>query len=207
MNTRLELLKGKNIVVYDCEIKNVVDGTNIKWTDYQKMGLAVACLFDYVSMDYKVYFENDIIELAKRLNEACMVVGFNIVQFDNSLIRGICAALKQEAELKSWDMLEWSRRATGWDPSKRFPSGMTLDNHLQATFGDSEMKTAHGSEAPKMYQEGRMGDLVSYCLADVKREKMLFEQIVDHGWVKTEAHGKKYIDLSVINQQLMVTTL
>jgi DEAD/DEAH box helicase domain-containing protein len=195
-------LLGKNIVVYDCEIKNEIDLIKITWADHHLMGLSVAALFDYLTGDYQVYFENDIQDLAKRLNNAELIVGFNTKAFDNRLIRGCGADLKADSDLKNWDILEQSRISTGWNESKRYPTGMKLDDHLMATFGKDSMKTENGANAPKMFQSGQIGKLVSYCLADVRREKMLFEHIVQFGWVETATHGKRTIDLSVVNRLL-----
>lgn len=195
-------LKGKNIVVFDCEIQNEIDGRNVTWSTYDKMGLSVGCLFDYMTEDWNVYLENDVQAMCSRLNSADLVVGFNIKGFDNKLLRGLGGDLKPDSELKNWDILEYSRKATGWNPNMRFPSGLKLDEHLEAIFGKDDMKTTHGANAPIWWQEGRHGEVISYCLADVKREKMLFEHIVEHGWVQTATHGKKYIDMLKLNEVL-----
>jgi hypothetical protein len=200
---KLEKLNGKNIVVYDTEIKNVVDGIKVTWGTKNLMGISVACLFDYLTGDYQVYFDKDVEQLAHRLNAADLVVGFNTTGFDNDVVRSNGGkSLWDDEKLKNWDILEHSRRSTGWTPKDRFPSGMKLDDHLEATFGEQFMKTADGADAPLMFQRGEIGKLTSYCLADVRREKTLFEHIVQHGWVKTKMHGQKHIDLSLINRAL-----
>lgn len=186
----------KNIVVYDLEIENVIDGKNVTWSTYDKMGLSTGCLYDYKTDDYSVYFKDDIPSLCERLNNADLVVGFNTTGFDNNLLRALGGNLKPDSELKNFDMLFHSRAAVGWVPGARYPTGMKLDNHLEATFGLEFMKTGHGEDAPKMWQEKKFGQVISYCLADVKREKMLFEQIVNKQWVETAAHGKRFIDLT-----------
>ncbi len=198
----LPQLDGRNIVVYDCEIKNVIDGKNVTWSTYDKMGLSVACLFDYSTGDNHVYLENDIDELVNRLNNADLVVGFHTTGFDNNLIKALCGRLKPSDELKNYDMLYQSRIAMGWDKTRKFPSGMKLDDHLESTFGAEHKKTLNGEQAPIDWQNGKVAKVITYCLADVKREKMLFEHIVQHGWVSTATHGKKYLDLSLINRLL-----
>lgn len=192
-------LNGKNIVVFDCEIENDVDGKVVTWSRKDLMGFSVGCLFDYRSGDYEVYFKADLKRFAERLNAADLIVGFNILGFDNELIRAQGGPLKPDSELKTYDLLEYSRRAMGWTPSQSFPKGMRLDDHLQSTFGAQFMKTEDGAMAPKMWRDGRHGEVVSYCLADVRREKMLFEHVVTNGWASTETHGKKYFDLMPVN--------
>lgn len=187
----LEILNGKNIVVFDCEIENDVDGEKVTWARKDLMGFSVGCLFDYKTGDYEVYFKEDIKRFADRLNSADLVVGFNILGFDNELIRAQGGDLKPDDELCHYDILYYSRLAVGWTPKSKFPSGLRLDNHLSATFGKDFMKTEDGALAPKMWRDGKRGEVVSYCLADVRREKTLFEHIVNNGWVMTEAHGKR----------------
>jgi hypothetical protein len=201
----MEKLVGKNVVVFDCEIQNEIDGQKITWARHDLMGLSVACAFDYLTGDFNVYFEKDIQELCSRLNRADLVVGFNTTGFDNQLLRASKGDLKHDGELKNWDILEHSRKATGWTGQGYRPKGMRLDDHLLGTFGPEFLKTEDGADAPKMFQRGELGKLTSYCLADVRREKMLFEHIVQHGWVITKEHGKKYIDLNLINRVLELT--
>lgn len=196
------MLNGKNIVVFDCEIENDVDGKVVTWERKDLMGFSVGCLFDYLTGDWGVYFKEDIQRFADRLNSADLVVGFNILGFDNELIRAQGGDLKSDEFLSHYDMLYYSRLAAGWKPGGRYPHGLKLDHHLEATFGKENMKTEDGAMAPKMWRDGRRGEVVSYCLADVKREKMLFEQIVTKGWVKTEAHGQKALDVSKISAVL-----
>lgn len=196
-------LQGKNIVVYDCEIVNEIkDG--ITWNDHDKMGLSVACLYDYLTDDYHVYLDPAAADLAYRLNQADLIVGFNTVGFDHKLVHAVTGRLQAELmdvkHERNFDMLYWSRRSTGWNESQRFPTGMKLDNHLEATFGAQFMKTGHGEMAPKWWQQGLHSRVISYCLADVKRERMLFEHIVRYGWVKTQAHGQRDIDLTNVNR-------
>jgi DEAD/DEAH box helicase domain-containing protein len=193
-------LQGQNIVVYDCEIENEIDGKEVTWSTYDKMGLSVACLYDYATDDHSVFFREDIPELCARLNSAALVVGFNTTGFDNSLLRALGGDLKPDNHLANYDLLTWSRYSVGWKQGERMPSGMNLDAHLEATFGKAFMKTGHGAEAPKWWKEGKQAKVVSYCLADVKRERALFEHIVYKGWAATATHGKRFIDTSMVRQ-------
>jgi DEAD/DEAH box helicase domain-containing protein len=128
-------------------------------------------------------------KLGARLNRANLIVAFNQIGFDNKLLRASGVDLRPDTELPNFDMLAEGRKAMGWDPSQRFPAGCKLDNFLEGTFGQGFMKTSHGEEAPRMWREGRLGELLSYCLADVVREKALFEYIWETGVAFTPAHG------------------
>ena len=184
MERKVSDLYGKNIVVYDLEIKQVIDHKNVTWNDFDKMGISVGCIFDYRDGDYKVYLDDNLYSLNKRLKEADIVVGFNILKFDNKLL----SATLMEHEIKEekcYDLLKEVRISTG----SHMPKGCKLDEVLKATFGLHMLKTANGAEAPIMYQDGRMGELISYCLADVRRERIVFEYAYQFGHLKTETHG------------------
>ena len=186
-------LKGKKIAVFDLESKECAGENGIGWKDYDKIGISVGVAYFYETDEYKVFMDDNINDLADRLLFCDLVTGFNIDGFDIPLLSAITK--KNLAPVNTYDVLYYSRRSMGWDKNQRFPSGMKLDDHLEATFGRDKMKTAHGSEAPKMWKEARFGNLISYCMDDVKRERMLFENIYYQGWCATPTHGRTTPDI------------
>jgi len=188
-----DALRGRNIVIWDAEIKATIDGVLVGWKDYAKMGISVACLKDYETGDLNVYMDDNIEELTERLNRADLVVGFNILGFDIPLLNAT-TTLKTRPDLPVYDILYESRRACGGNPDAPYGGGikgLKLDNHLKGTFGQKFMKTEHGSQAPILYQTKQRGRLISYCLADVAREAALFEHIIIHKTLITDTHGIK----------------
>lgn len=185
-----------NIVVFDLETKTEIGIAGCPgWTDYDKMGISVGCSFNFKTQDFKVYFDDGLEELYEELQNADLVSGFNITGFDIPLI-GAQILLKKPNETllpirRVYDPLFYSRKAVGYKQGGSFPKGLKLDNHLDGTFGKAHMKTGDGANAPKLFQEGKISQLTSYCLADVKREAMLFRHIWDHGYVRTPEHGLK----------------
>ncbi|AFC22526.1 putative exonuclease [Bdellovibrio phage phi1422] len=172
-------LMGRNIVVFDAEIKNEIDQKNIGWKDFDKMGISVACAFDYRSYEFGVYLDDNMGTLTDRLNEpGTLVVAFNQKGFDNPLLRkdSLLVAsgkvLKPDTDLIQYDMLEESRKGSG---GGNFAKGHKLDDHLNAM--GLPMKTDCGSQAPVMWQKGQYGQCITYCLGDVAREKMLFDRV------------------------------
>lgn len=184
---------GLNIVVADCEIRNEIKPeTGIGWRDYDKQGHAVTGLYDYETGDYRIYMEDNLHELRARLDRATMIVGFNWLGFDANLLD---CHLGGPTPRRVYDMLLESRRAVGWDPQSRQrpPSGMKLDDHLLATFGPQGMKSGNGGNAPVLWQQGKLGELCSYVLRDVNREKAVFEHAWFHGEYKTVVHGARFL--------------
>ena len=186
-------LSGKNILVFDAEIKNTIDGKNVKWTDFDKMGVSVACAFDYRDMRFRVFMDDNLDQLVNRLNEPkTLIVFFNGVHFDIPLIRATPnkkgVILKPDSELNYYDMLLVSREACN---TGKFEKGFKLDDHLKAL--NLSTKTGWGGDAPRLYQEGKLGELIDYAINDVKVETQLFNHICKHGKLaclyKSEAYS------------------
>lgn len=164
-------LNGKNIVVYDLEIKNPIEKLSNGWSSMDEMGISVGCAYDYRANRYRVFMDDNIQELVDRLNEPeTMVVGFNTVRFDNALLRASKLDLKPDEELNNYDMVQVSRKGARVN---NFAKGFKLDEHLKAC--GLPLKTASGAQAPLLYQEGKIGELIDYCLNDVAQEKALFQ--------------------------------
>lgn len=189
----LKELEGRKIVVYDLEIENEVDGVNVTWDTKDKMGISCGGAFSYATGDYMLFMKDNMEELVELLNNADLIVAFNQIQFDNPLLRATGYKLKEDSDLKNYDMLVESRKATGWRPGDRFPKGLKLDNHLEGTFGVSFMKGGNGADAPKWWQQKLVGKLLNYQIRDIRVEKGLFEHIWEYGYVRTAEHGQKLL--------------
>ncbi len=99
---------------------------------------------------------------------------------------GKVKGLPELAIKANYDMLVESRAGAVVDMYAR---GFKLDAHLRATLGPEAMKTGDGGDAPALYQAGKIGELVSYCMADVHRERMLFEHVWSAGNLACDHNG------------------
>jgi hypothetical protein len=184
----IEDLIGKNIVVYDLEIKNEVESLPRRWASKDLMGISTAVSFDYRTLEYKVFMDDNIHELVERLNElGTMIVAFNQISFDNEILRHdkllVDRGITLNDDVHNFDMYVESKKAAGAD---KFAKGYNLDAHLKQM--NLSCKTDCGSEAPKMYQRGEIAKLINYNLNDVNVEKTLFEHIYVHGRVCCEGN-------------------
>jgi len=180
-------LAGKNIVVYDLEIKKPIEKCTNGWKSLDEMGISVGCLYDYRSEKYRVFMDDNMEELVNRLNEPdTLIVAFNHINFDNKLIRASGYPLKEDNLLRNYDMLQVSRVGAG-EPRGR---GFSLDSHLKTL--NLPLKTANGALAPIWYQEGKIGKVVDYCLNDVMQEKALFEYMYANERLACEAKPDFY---------------
>lgn len=170
-------LSGKNIVVYDLEIKRDPNDCVAGWKSFQEFGISVACAYDYRDSRFRVFMDDNLGALVERLNQPdTLIVGFNHIRFDNEVLRASGFELKYDVSLKNYDLLQISREGAGVE---KFAKGFKLDEHLSAL--GLPMKSGCGSLAPKLYQDKKRGELVDYCLNDVTTEKNLFEYVVYSG--------------------------
>ncbi len=186
---RIDLLH-KNIVVYDLEIKKLAQDCKKGWKGYDEMGISVGACFDYRDARYRIFMDDNIAELVARLNEPdTLVVAFNHIQFDNELLRG--AGLGLNETLKNYDMLIESRK--GAEVAKNVP-GFKLDDHLEAM--KLPRKNGEGMDAPRLWQEGKLGKLSDYVLNDVFTERSLFEYMYVHGKVANK-YSPEFYDVEI----------
>ncbi|WP_157832906.1 ribonuclease H-like domain-containing protein [Thiolinea disciformis] len=196
------LIMGKlNAVIYDCEIINAIPPSkqaerlpNINycegWKDFKNMGISVIGMYDYLDDRYRIFCQDNFQAFAERLDSARIVVDFNGYNFDKPLMEasGIPSLLLEgldELEFPyHYDILREIWKADGNDPDifdKNTHSGYGLDACAKANFDIK--KTGHGAQAPIDWQEGRIGNVIDYCLNDVIITKRLFDRILKDGFI------------------------
>lgn len=172
---------GLDILCYDIEIKYLpFVHKGVTWQTHDKMKSRVAVVFDFKTRDYKVYFEEDVPMLIDDLNAAKLVTGFNICGFDHKVIKTY-----GDLDCKSYDSYYASRDASKASGAR--PGGLKLDDHLECMF--NMKKTEDGSKVHLMND----AKVTSYCIADVRRETLLFNHIWMNGWVETFKHGRREV--------------
>jgi hypothetical protein len=172
------------IVVYDAEIKNAIpvkgepkiEGIRYcaGWTDYEGMGVSVICAYVWDS-GYRVFLADNMHEFKELAEDPeTLLVGFNNRAFDDSLVR-LALGINIE-ERRSWDLLRAVRVARGMDPGY-IAGGPNLDSLCKANFLPG--KRGSGAFAPILWQQGKHGQVVDYCLNDVMSTKKLVELVLD----------------------------
>ena len=74
-----------NIVYFDLETQKIASEVG-GWGHIDKMGLAVAVLYHSDRSAYEVYLEKDAERLISDLRRADLVVGFNVIRFDYTVL-------------------------------------------------------------------------------------------------------------------------
>lgn len=162
-------MSAQNIVVLDLETQKSFKEVGKAKRD--KLKISVVGLYDYLTDQFVCYEEKEMMQLEKRLQEAGLVVGFNIRRFDMPVLAPyFFSSVENFAVL---DLLEDIEKARGHRASLDSIAGPTLNQH----------KSGSGTDALLLYKEGRIEELKRYCLEDVRLTKEIYEYGCQHGKV------------------------
>jgi len=133
-------------IVVDVEIQRSVESLPNGWKDTDKMGVAVAVVYEFLTDRYHVYLEADVAELRERLLRADRISGFNIWGFDFPVIFGLeVADFRAALQPKTNDILQRIWKAPHYGAVRSL--GWKLGQVCKGTLGCD--KSADGIEAPK----------------------------------------------------------
>ena len=179
-----------NALIYDIEILKAVPSPNsycekgIKycsgWSDHERMGISVIGAYDYAEDRYRVFCGDNFTAFMDRARQpGTLLVGFNNIPFDNAVIKQTLRCDLQERSC--YDLLReiWSAAGLGPKFDRKTHGGYGLDAVCQANFGTS--KSGNGALAPVLWQKGQIGEVIDYCLNDVRLTKQLFDAVIEHG--------------------------
>jgi DEAD/DEAH box helicase domain-containing protein len=155
------------------------------WEHPEKMGLAVAVVYDLDVGEFRVYGESHVNGLIDELTRARLIVGFNLRRFDFAVLRGY-AALDWD-RLPALDILEIIHRRLGFR--------LSLDHLATETLG--ERKTADGLQSIAWYRAGQLERVIDYCKQDVLLTKRLYEFGRRHGYLLYRDHQGRAVRLPV----------
>ena len=177
---------GPRIQYFDLETQKSADDVG-GWGNIHKMGLAVGVVWDSVDEEYFSYLEADALKLVDKLKTADLVVGFNVIGFDYTVLQPYANEKHIDLqEIPTFDMLT--------DVHNKLKHRLSLNNLAECSLG--AQKTADGLESLKWYKEYLAGDkakldkIVEYCKMDVKITRDLFLFGADHGYVEYTNRSK-----------------
>ena len=164
-----------NIVYFDLEtqkVASVVGG----WGNIDKMGISVAALYHADKGEYSVYLEKDVDRLVAELRRADLVVGFNVLRFDYTVLSAY--SVFDFSTVPTLDLMV--------SIEERIKHRVGLDAVAEATCGVK--KTANGMEAIQWWREGKQKQVAEYCCYDVKTTRLVHEHGVRTGKVAYVSH-------------------
>lgn len=131
--------------------------------DPTKLKISVAGLYNYADDSYRAYTEAELPQLFQVLENASVIIGFNVVDFDLPALNPYYVGNLNK--LNTLDLLKKVEVSLGFR--------ISLDDLAKETLGTK--KTGHGLLAIEYFRTGQMQKLTDYCLSDVKITKDLYE--------------------------------
>ena len=184
----------KRVAVYDLEIKNEISSLKRGWEDHENMGISCLGLYDKDEDRYSIYDDHmkDNFLSLYYCNPEVLLVSFNGLKFDNKVVETnwLQDSPQKTSRCKHYDILHEVWRSLG---KSSFHKGVSLGALCENTLFIP--KSGSGAFAPQLYKEGRLGELVTYCMHDVWMTKKLFEFILLNGFVMSPEYGKIRVEL------------
>jgi len=159
---------GPRIMYLDLETQKTAKDVG-GWNKAHLMRVSVVVVYDSLDEKYHVFKEDEISGLFSFLEDADLVVGFNIKGFDYKVLSAY--APKDMKTLRTFDILE--------DVFGRLGFRLSLDHLAQETLKKS--KTADGLKAVEWFRRGEMEKLTQYCKQDVAVTRDLFQFGLEQG--------------------------
>ena len=191
------------MIIYDCEIVKGVDKhpedriDDIEycdgWRDFEGMGISVICAYDYAEERHRVFCRDNFDAFQQLIDCTDIVIGFNSLAFDNPLCRANGINIPDE---KSYDLLVEVWKAAGLAPEFEYPShiGYGLDACAEVNFGIR--KSGNGAMAPVCWQRGQIGEVIDYCLNDIRLTKALIDVAIEEGGFLNPKDGGHILDIN-----------
>lgn len=125
--------------------------------------VSIVGIYSYEKDQFVTYSEQELVHLFPVLEEARLIIGFNIKRFDYKVLepyrhRGL-------AHLPTLDILEEAVKVLG--------HRLRLESLAQATLGRGKAGT--GLDAIRYFRQGELEKLKTYCLEDVRVTRDLYE--------------------------------
>ena len=159
---------GPHIVVFDLETQ--LSAAEVGgWNKTFLMRMSVGIVWDSRKDDYQIYHEKDVDQLIEHLQSADLIVGFNIVGFDYSVLRGYT-----NFDFRQLNTLDIIKEVYAYLRYR-----VSLDALATATLNSP--KSADGLQALQWFKEGRMDLIEKYCSQDVKVTRDLYRYGIEHG--------------------------
>lgn len=160
-----------NTVFFDLETKYLADEVG-GWSNIHKMGLAVGVTYSTADAAYRHFTEEQAADLVAELQRADLVVGFNVLRFDYTVLGAYTDV--SLASLPTVDMLQ--------DLYRRLGFRLSLDAVAAATLGST--KSADGIQAVEWYRRGEIDKVIAYCERDVEVTRDVYEFGRRNGYVR-----------------------
>lgn len=141
------------------------------WDHAEDMLVSVVVTFNTATERFHIFEEDELGFLFEQLSAADLIVGYNIRRFDYRVLSRYAPV--SLASLPTLDLMDEIEELAG--------HRVKLDNLARTTLGTA--KGGSGVNAPRLFREGAMYELVEYCTQDVRITRDLFLHGLQRGVV------------------------
>ena len=178
MELFVEPQKEKRIVYFDLETQKSADEVG-GWDNKHLMKIAVAVVYDSLDKKFYTYLESDAGGLVEKLLSADLVVGFNILNFDFAVLQPY-TTVELKSRVRSFDILK-----DVWD---RLGYRVSLNQIAKNTLKIE--KSGNGLLSLQWFKEGKMAQIIEYCIKDVEITRDVFLYGLKNGYLDFEKNGQ-----------------
>ncbi len=158
----------KDTLVIDIETSNTF--ADVGRDNFDALNISVIGAYSYDRDEYMIFDENELDKLGELMRESGLIVGFASKRFDLPVMRRYYDFdLFAIPHLDILDEIELS-------------SGKRISLDILAKENLGYGKIGKGSDAPILYEQGKIDELKKYCLHDVKVTKEVYDL------AKTQGH-------------------
>ena len=180
----VKVVSGPRVLFFDLETQKSAEEVG-GWGNIHKMGLAVGVVWDSLDREFFTYEEKDARQLVDKLSTADLVVGFNVIGFDYTVLQPYSDFDLQE--INTFDMLV--------DVKKRLGFRLSLNHLAQHTL--NAKKSADGLISLQWYKEGKISKIIQYCKQDVEITRDLYLFGEKNGLVKYQSRSGNPLQIEV----------
>ncbi|OGW01160.1 MAG: hypothetical protein A2Z59_08000 [Nitrospinae bacterium RIFCSPLOWO2_02_39_17] len=172
------MVEGKRIVYFDLETQRSADEVG-GWDNKHLMKMAVAVVYDSLDEKFYTYLESDVEGLVNKLLLADLVVGFNILNFDFAVLQPY-TTVDLKNRVRCFDILKdvWDRLGYRVSLNQIAKSSLKIE------------KSGNGLLSLQWFKEGKMAQIIEYCIKDVEITRDVFLYGLKNGYLDFEKNGQ-----------------
>ena len=178
MQMVLEFEEKRRIIYFDLETQRSADEVG-GWDNKHLMKIAVGVVYDSVDKKFYTYLESDAGGLVEKLLSADLVVGFNIINFDFAVLQPY-TTVDLKSRVRCFDILK-----DVWD---RLGYRVSLNQIAKSTLKIE--KSGNGLLSLQWFKEGKMAQIIEYCIKDVEITRDVFLYGLKNGYLDFEKNGQ-----------------
>ena len=188
------------MLIYDIEIVNAIPDRNRPnepgieycegWNDHANMGVSVIGAYDAIEDRFRVFTKESFGDF-ETLASNRHVIGFNSIHFDDQVLKANGVNVTTH-----WDLLQELWVAAGLGRTFEYPSHAGFGLNATALANGFGGKTGWGGHAPVQWQRGEYGNVIDYCLEDVRLTWRLVKQVLEVGALRDPRDSSQWLNIA-----------